>query len=212
MTSEAIVPGLHVPSSEPLPESRFTGATDICPRPDYYTSYDGDSTECEVAEMLGGFVRGLQPEYILETGTAFGITTSELAKAIIINQHGHLVSIDNDPERIEFTQVRLEAEGLNHRVTLLEKNSLDWSPPLDCEIGFAFFDSLYELRVPEFLHFRPFLKKGTIVAFHDTAPEHGSHRIESGRDLRTEIEVVLGAQLRLTHFPTPRGLTVGEVL
>jgi hypothetical protein len=44
--------------------------------------------------ILFGLVRALQPEYIIETGIAAGISTSFLAAALLENGHGHLYSIE----------------------------------------------------------------------------------------------------------------------
>lgn len=44
--------------------------------------------------ILFGLVRALQPEFVVETGIAAGISTSFLAAALIENGHGHLHSIE----------------------------------------------------------------------------------------------------------------------
>jgi len=144
--------------------------------------------------MVAGVVRGLQPDYCLETGSAFGQTTEAIGKALFRNGHGHLDSIEPDLHRAVFTRSR--CDGLP--ITVHQIDSLEFVP--DRTIDFAFFDSLLELRTPEFRRFRQWMRRGTIVAFHDTRP---------GRDLRDEIGA-LG--IRFVHFPTPRGITFGEVI
>lgn len=187
-------------------EDRFTAPTDLCPHPGRWTSTDGDSTEVEVSDLAYGLVRTLQPNFCIETGAGWGQTTRRIGQALMLNGHGHLVALETDRERVDHAADR--CAGLP--VKVLPFDSMDWSP--DELIDFAWLDSLYELRVPEFTRYRPRMRAGTVVCFHDTAPEHGSHRITSGRDLRSEIEAELGWQVRLVHLPTPRGVTVAEVL
>lgn len=187
-------------------EDRFTEPTALCPHPEHWTSTDGDSTEVEVSALVGGLVRGLQPDYCVETGAAWGQTSEAIGRALSENGHGRLVTIEVDPVRAGATALR--CVGLP--VAVFHGHSMGWTP--EGIIDFAFFDSFYELRVPEFQAMRPFMRRGTIVAFHDSAPEHGSHRIPSGRDLRCEIDAELGEALRFIHLPTPRGITIGEVM
>lgn len=200
---------------EPMSEARFIPADMRCPHPERWHSTDGDSTELEVSGLIAGLVRGLQPRLVVETGAAFGQTTVAILEALERNGHGHLFTYENDTERAAWVRrLTLEHAG---RLTLAE-NSLDANllgyPLLD----FAFFDTHYETRVPEFLHFRPWMRKGTIVAFHDTAPGRGAHRISTGESLREQLEAVSynhmqnRHELRLIDLPTPRGLTLGEVL
>lgn len=197
--------GIDTPG-DPESEDRFTWSTTLCPNPRYWTSTDGDSTEVEVSVLVGGLVRGLQPDYCVETGAAWGQTTWAIGQALSLNGHGHLVSLEPDQERAEATVNRCQRLP----VTVLVQESLSWEP--EQVIDFAFFDSFYELRVPEFRAYRRFLRSGSIVAFHDSAPEHGAHRIPSGLDLRSEIAAELSEDLRFIHLPTPRGITLGEVL
>lgn len=200
-----LIKGLHIPG-EPQPESRFILPTDLCPNPERWNSTDGDSSELEVSELIGGLIRGLQPDYCLETGSGFGQTTKKISEALMVNLHGQLVSLETDSSRIVFLMGKIGYSC----VRIIQENSLTFIP--EKMIDFAFLDSFYELRVTEFMHFKPWMRKGTIVLFHDTAPGRGSHRIESGRDLRDEIEFCLKDFVRFIHLPTPRGLTICEVL
>lgn len=145
--------------------------------------------------MIAGLIRGLQPDYVIETGSAWGQTTEAIGKALLRNGHGILHSIELDHERVVRTRQRCDFLP----VMVFEIGSLDWWPRLT--IDFAFFDSLLDLRVPEFWRYLPWMREGTVVAFHDTRP---------GRELRDEIEQ-LADVLRYIHLPTPRGITIGEV-
>lgn len=199
---------------EPLPESRFIGPTDLCPLPGNWSSTDGDSTELEVSQLIYGLVRGLQPRGIVETGAAWGQTTNCILDALKLNRHGVLWAIENDQERADELAERLLPDP---QLTVVSKPSLEVELPDEFWLGrldFAFLDTWYELRVPEFLHFRRWMRKGTIVAIHDTRSGAGEHRIEGRISLRQQIEreLVDTGQLRCIDLPTPRGLTLGEVL
>lgn len=185
-------------------EGVYSAPTELCPSPERWHSTDDESTEIEVSDFIGGLVRALQPSYVIETGSAWGQTAQVIGHALQRNGHGRLVSLEMLPERVAYTRQRC----VGMPVEVVEGDSLAFDPtePID----FAFFDSIFALRVPEFQKFSQNMRRGTIVAFHDTAPYHGV--MPSGRDLRTEIEVELKDALRLIHLPTPRGCTVGEVL
>jgi predicted O-methyltransferase YrrM len=182
-----------------LTEARFTPPTDFCPHPEYWKSADSDSTEFEVLELIGALVRALQPEIVVETGSAFGYGSREIGKALKRNQHGRLYSLERDPERVAIA--RLRCQGLP--VEIVQTESLAWAPP--GPIGFAFFDSLTNLRVPEFLRYRPFMRPGTTVAFHDAAPHHDLY----DRWLRP---LESSGAVKMIRLHNPRGLVLAEVL
>lgn len=192
------------------PESRFTASTEHCPHPERWSSTDPDSTEQEVIDLLYGLVRALQPDACLETGTAFGEAAVSISDALYDSGHGHLYTLECDPERVAYARERLDRP--THCATVIEGASLDWTPPEGIVFGFCYFDSYYPLRVPEFRHFRPFMHKGTIACFHDTAPSHGRASDEPGQDIRSTIATQLQKEIRMIHLPTPRGITIGEVL
>lgn len=177
-------------------ESDWTRPREWCPRPEWWTSTDPQSTEVEVSELVGGFVRALQPEYVIETGTCLGQTAVAIGLALRDNGHGRLDTLEPWAERAQYS--REVCDGLP--VTVHEVASLDFTPA--GPIGFAWLDSRFELRIPEFERFRPWLPAGSLVGFHDTAPHHGS--------LGDEIETVAG--IRPIRLRTPRGVTFAEVL
>lgn len=180
------------------PESRFTAPRQDCPHPERWHSTDDDSTEIEVSRFVGGLVTALQPDFVLETGTAWGQTAEEIGKSLRENGRGRLVTLEVDPLRVTYSRER--CEGLP--VTVLQQGSLDYEPVE--QIDFAWFDSLFNLRGPEFRRYLPQLRKGAIVGFHDTGPQH---------PLRPSIQALADEGLvRVMYFPTPRGFALGEVL
>lgn len=199
--------GVDIPGF-PESEGRFTTPTTLCPHPERWSSTDGDSTEIEVSDLAFGLVRALQPMFCVETGSGFGQTSKRIADALEANGQGRLVTIEPDTDRATVTRLTLGG-FMADLADVVEGESLSWTPSEIIE--FAWLDSYYEFRVPEFMRYRAWMRPGTIVCFHDSAPGHGSHRIPSGLDLRSEIETKLADQIRMIHLPTPRGLTIAEV-
>lgn len=192
-------------------ESRFTEPREDCPNPERWHSRDADSTELEVTHLVAAFVCALRPNTVVETGTAWGQTAIEIGKALAEETSWGAVlhTIEPDPERCAY--VRQLAGDLP--VVVHEAESLAWAaslggvgPPIQNPgIGFAWFDSLHHLRVPEFRALHPHLARGAFVGFHDTGPHQGS--------LRDEILQLEDEGLLLPVFlPTPRGVCFAEVL
>lgn len=191
------------------PESRFSEATHRCPYPHYWHSMDDHSAELEVTELLAGFVRALQPEVVIETGAAWGQTAEAIGHALERNRHGWLYSFEPDLDRHAHTVGRC----FDLPVEIIPMESIgDWVPPDD--IGFAFFDSTFPLRVSEFRFYRQWMNDRTIVAFHDTAPQSGGGQLGDWYDLSSQIEHELTSPglIRTIDMPTPRGLVIGQVL
>jgi hypothetical protein len=178
-----------------LLESRYTPARDDCPHPEYWHSHDDDSTEIEVSELVGAFVRALQPEIVVETGTAWGQTAEQIGLALARNGHGELFTMEPDVERAASSRNR--CQGLP--VTVLACRSDEWTPP--GPVGFAWLDSLLPVRADEYRALRPHLSPGAVVGIHDAGPQHG---------MRDTWEALEG--LRFIALPTPRGVLFGEVL
>jgi hypothetical protein len=196
-------------------ESRFTDPRPDCPHPERWHSTDADSTELEVTHLVRAFVGALRPDVVVETGTAWGQTAIAIGKALDEGGYGGVLhTIEPDPERC--ASVRQKLGPLP--VIVHETTSLEWIAGLEPgdtwfggdqlgerpKIGFAWFDSLHHLRVPEFLALRPHMTKGAVVGFHDTGPHQGG--------LREEIEQLEEQGKLLPMFlPTPRGVCFAEV-
>lgn len=176
------------------PESTWTAPSDWCPHPEHWHSTDPQSTELEVCELVGGFVRALQPDYVLETGTCVGVMARHIGLALRENGHGNLDTLEVDQKRCD--AARQVCDGLPVRVHRCDSMAFE---PVDT-IDFAWFDSLTALRVAEFERFLPYMRPGTVVGFHDTAPHHGlwSNRLPD----------LTGRSIALR---TPRGVTFIEI-
>jgi predicted O-methyltransferase YrrM len=177
-------------------ESAWTKSRDWCPHPERWSSTDPQSTEIEVSELVAGFIRALQPEYVIETGTCIGQTAQLIGMALHLNGHGRLDTIETEVDRAAYS--RGQCEGLP--VTVHEVSSLEFEPVLP--VDFAWLDSRFELRIAEFERYRPWMRPGSMVGFHDTAPHHGP--------MGDEVEQIKG--IRPIRLRTPRGVTFVEVL
>lgn len=179
-------------------ESRWTKPSEWCPYPKHWTSTDPQSTEIEVSELVGAFVRALQPGYVVETGTCLGQTAYAIGLALEANKHGHLDTLETSGERVDYARKR--CEGLP--VTVIQTESLVFEP-MPVALDFLWLDSRLELRIPEFERYRPWMHNRTVVGFHDTAPHQDG-------TLGEDIFLIPGTRAIRLH--TPRGVTFLEVL
>lgn len=179
-------------------ESAYTAARpEWCAKPELWHAPDGDSSEFEVLELCAAFIRALQPEVVVETGSAFGFGAAMMGTALRANGRGRLYSLEID--RVRYEQACERCKGLPVDVVYID--SMTWEPPAG--VGFAFFDSRPHLRADEFRRYRPFMVPGAIVAFHDIAPHHTVWpRVD-----QLEREGLLKA-LRLR---TPRGVAICQI-
>ena len=174
-------------------ESELTAPSAHCPSPHYWHAHDGMATEVEVLELVAAFVRALQPELVVETGTHRGFGAEAIGRALVENGHGHLYTLEIDPALHAEASERVD--GLP--VTCLLQPAQEFTPP--APIDFAWFDSETNLRVSEFVTYREFMHDRTLVGFHDTSPHHG---------YRPTLDA-LG--IALLDLPTPRGVTFGRI-
>lgn len=197
---------------EMLTEDLVTPPSEWCPHPERWHSTDDESCEVEVAEFVAALVRLVQPNFALETGTAFGQTTVRMAEALERNGHGQLYSLDFGGDRVEAARARLSALGLGRWANVVLGSSFDWEPPAGVRFQLAFIDCDFGQRHTVFRHFLPHFDRGAIVAFHDVSPgfTDGPHGWGAGMPLLNPL--VDERLMRLITFRTPRGLAVGEVL
>lgn len=177
-------------------EAEWTAPSVLCPHPERWHATDPHSTEIEVSELVAGFVRALQPSYVVETGSCIGQTAELIGQALTANGHGRLDSCEVNPDLVAAARER--CDGLP--VTIHDRSSIEFDP-VDV-IDFAWLDSLLDLRIPEFMRFRQWMRVGTIVGFHDTAAHFGL--------FGPTVHSLPG--VRTISLPTPRGVTFAEVV
>lgn len=187
------------------PESRFTSARKDCPHPERWHSPDADSTEIEVSRLVASFVEALRPDYVIETGSAFGQTAELIGQVLHTAGTGHLLTFEVDTARVAATADRVA--GLPVQVLPIPslegiKELVDGN--LGPVVGFAWLDSLFELRVPELRAIRPLLAPGAIVGVHDCG-EPGHTKYDQ---FAREVAVAAGIMgFQRISLPTPRGVT-----
>lgn len=187
------------------PESRFTTPRPDCRNPERWHSPDSDSTEIEVSRLVAAFVEALRPDLVIETGSAFGQTAELIGQVLHTAGVGHLVTFEVDPARVSATAERVA--GLPVQVQprpSLEGIQILLDTGHAGRVGFAWLDSLFELRVPELRAIRPLLREGAIVGIHDCG-EPGFTKYPG-----FAAEVADAAQemgFNRISLPTPRGCT-----
>ena len=174
-------------------ESEFTPPSPHCPSPHLWHAHDGMATEVEVLELVAAFVRALQPEVVIETGTHRGFGAEAIGAALAANGHGLLFTTEID----EALHAEASERCLDLPVACLLMPAREFVPP--GPVDFAWFDSETAERVGEFDYYRQFMHDRTVVGFHDTSPHHG---------YRPSLDA-LGIQL--LDLPTPRGVTFGRL-
>lgn len=165
-----------------------------CPQPHLWHAHDAMATEVEVLELVAAFVRALQPEVVVETGTHRGFGAEAIGRALVANGHGQLYTLEIDPDMHAEASARVA--GLPVSCLLLPAQ--EFTPP--AAVDFAWFDSDPDQRADEYRRFRGHMHARTVVGFHDTAPHHG---------IRPHLD---GLDLALLDLPTPRGVTFGRVV
>ena len=189
-------------------ESVTTPTSELVENTAYWHSSDTESTEVEVTALVAGFIRAVQPEFVLETGSAFGQTTLAITSALRENGHGYLHSVDFTPERVADVNGKLEAAGLSAYGQVHQADASSWVPPEGTVFGFAWFDSDVATRYQEFHHYRQWMKSKTICGFHDMATY-----FEQAGGGQPRIELLVAEHMVNAIFlPTPRGVCFAEVL
>ncbi|TNX41659.1 O-methyltransferase [Enterococcus faecium] len=119
----------------------------------------------ETVVFLKFLLGQLQPERILEIGTAIGFSSSVMATTI--GENAHVTTIDRFDVMIEKAKKNYERLGLTDKVTLLEGQAADILPELSGPYDFIFMDSAkskYIEFLPECLRL---LRKGGVLMVDD---------------------------------------------
>ena len=188
-------------------ESRFTAPRTDCPHPERWHSPDPDSTEYEVSMLVGAFVRALRPDLAVETGTAFGQTARMMGEALA-EHGGSLLTYEVDDVRVAAS--RNLCHGLPVEVVMGDsRTGLDLlrgqiEAGARPRVGFAWLDSLFELRVLELAAVAPLLTKGAIVGIHDCGEPGATKYSGFATEVATAAKRLGFARISL---PTPRGVT-----
>lgn len=177
-----------------------------------YHSFNDAGVECETGELLYAFIRILQPERVLETGTHWGIGTSYMALGLRDNAKGVIDTLEFLPEIQKVAIDRFNRLGIADRVHSHLIDAAKFQPPTNYD--FILLDTEPQTRFAELIKYYDFLKHGGYIFIHDL--HRHMHQIENSEHgfawpygpLPEKIkELVREDKLRPFHFGTPRGLT-----
>jgi len=180
-----------------------------------FSMFNDAGTEVEVSEFLYSLVRMLKPNYVLETGTHLGVSTSYIAQALKDNNKGSMITFEIIPEHYNNSKRMFSEMGLSNRIESCLCESLKYDIG-DKVIDFLFLDSEPQLRFDEFIKYWDNVKPGGFIAIHDLHPSMGHHgQTYHGvydwpyGDFREKLGPFLeNGDVQVMHFPTPRGLTL----
>jgi caffeoyl-CoA O-methyltransferase len=116
----------------------------------------------DTALLLGVLARACRARRVIEVGTAIGVSTLILARAV--GPGGMVVSFEVDPDRQRAAAGYLERDGLGDRVDLRLRDGGEGLRELDGEFDMAFLDAL-KSDYPRHLELvLPLLRPGGLVA------------------------------------------------
>jgi predicted O-methyltransferase YrrM len=92
----------------------------------------------ETGRLLAVLVAALDPERVLEVGTAIGYSTLHMAEAL---GRGRVVTIERDPDRAAQARELWQRSGVGGRIELLEGDALEVIERLDGPFDLIFLDA-----------------------------------------------------------------------
>lgn len=169
--------------------------------PERWTSSSERGTEHQVLTLLAGLVGALQPDAVLETGTWQGDATLAMGQVLARMRHDpHLWTVELDPDVA--TKARERLSGLP--VTVVTANADKWTPP-DVRFDFAFFDTDGKRSLAQQAErYLPWMQPHSLFTVHDTGTQWPT---QAHLDDMADRGII-----RVVRLPTPRGITLCEVL
>jgi predicted O-methyltransferase YrrM len=92
----------------------------------------------ETGRFLASLVRALDPERVLEVGTAIGYSTLHMAEQL---GRGRIVTLERDPDKVKQAQAFFEQAGVADRIEIVEGDALQTLPGLDGPFDIIFLDA-----------------------------------------------------------------------
>jgi predicted O-methyltransferase YrrM/glycosyltransferase involved in cell wall biosynthesis len=177
----------------------------LCPHPQLWSMTDAASAEVEVQEFLYSITRLIKPQNVLESGTFIGNSAITIARALLANGRGKLVTLEHVKENAAVAKDRIAQAAMSEIVEVKQLTSTDYTPPQ--AIDLLFLDSTLKSLPVELQHFAKQLQPGALVIVHGFF--NGVSDIEVLNKL-TGIISKLAASVGLIGFllPTPRGIAI----
>ena len=173
-------------------EGLFSPQRTDCLQPEHWSTVDDQGTEHEVSVGIGGLVRMLQPDVVVETGTYMATTSVYIAEALAKNGHGKLFTIEINEERAKAAQDVLSEWGEVVEVV----NGHACRVSVSNKIDLLFIDG--GDRFGELKHFMPNLTQRGVILIHDSRRSHEQYLCRFLRDNGWSV----------AEMPTPRGLAI----
>jgi predicted O-methyltransferase YrrM len=92
----------------------------------------------ETGRLLAVLVRALDPQLVLEVGTAIGYSTLHMAEAL---DRGRILTIERDPERVRQASDFLSRAGVRDKVEIVEADAMQAIEELEGPFDFIFLDA-----------------------------------------------------------------------
>jgi caffeoyl-CoA O-methyltransferase len=165
---------------------------------------------------LGVLARAVGARRVVECGTAIGVSTLHLARAV--GEGGEVITFDVDPDRQATARSYLERAGVADRVDLRLQPALEGLRDVDGPFDLAFIDAikseyagyvelvLPKLRVGGMLVIDNSLMSGSVAAGRRTSGGWSQSDIDALRDLNAAL--VARADLATVVLPVADGMTV----
>nr|WP_246209614.1 O-methyltransferase [Wolbachia endosymbiont of Atemnus politus] len=119
----------------------------------------------EEGKLLSLFIKIYKVRSIVEIGTLYGYSSICMAKAL--PEHGHIYTIENNPEHLNIAKKNFSAFNLSNKVTVIEGNALEKLNDLSAQAPFdMIFIDANKGGYPEYLDWAELYIKqdGLIVA------------------------------------------------
>lgn len=161
----------------------------------HWHAEDLAATEWEVSELVRGFVLGLQPELVIETGCYKGQTTEAIGRALVLNRHGQCIALDTHPDYTRATRARCK----DLPVIVLNEDARHWKPLSPVDLAFIDTGDPAD-RLADLVQLLPVLSPQAVVLFHDTGTQFGLRNKLVTWCANNHFDVIL--------LPTPRGVGI----
>jgi hypothetical protein len=179
-----------------------------------FTSFNDAGIETETGEFLYSMVRILKPDWVLETGTHWGVGASYMGQALKDNNYGQLDTIEFISEIYNRALLRIQTLNLQHIVNCHLGDVAKYEPSQQYKL--ILLDTEPQTRFAELIKFYPYLEPGGFIFIHDTPrslcqgninPDWPNIKSWPFGDIPVIIKTwVKENKLRPFHFQTPRGL------
>jgi predicted O-methyltransferase YrrM len=182
-------------------QPEYTAPSFECPEPRLWSMFESMTAEKEVLDLLYALVRAAKPRTVVETGTFAGISSTYIARALIENGRGRLITCEMDPKAHKMAAARFEQQGLSSHIDLRLSSSFDLELPETIDLLYC--DSDVNVREEEVRRFIDRVNPFGLILMHDAGT---NFQVVRQGALRLEQEGLMSVVL----VSTPRGLVIAQ--